>query len=84
MPTEPNSPLDPKPMTLDQLLAEMLRENERLRRQVTDTQVERDQFKKLYLCEAARNDPELTANDIATAVPARPVIDEIIRRLEQP
>lgn len=84
MPSEPNSPLDPKPMSPDQFLAEMLRENERLRRQLADAQVERDQFKKLYICEAARNDPELTADDIATAIPARPVIDEIIRRLEQP
>ena len=43
----------------------MFRENERLRRQLADAYHERDQFKKLYLGEAAQNDPKLTAEDIA-------------------
>jgi hypothetical protein len=78
------SPPNPAPLTPDQLLAETLRENERLRRHLADTRHERDEFKQLYLSEAARNDPKLTAEDIAAAVPARPVIDDLIRRLEQP
>lgn len=76
-------PPDPTPLTPDQLLAEALRENERLRRQLADAYHERDEFKQLYLGEAARNDPKLTAEDIASAVPARPVIEQLIRRLEQ-
>jgi hypothetical protein len=83
MPSEPNSPLDPKPMALDQLLAEMLRENERLRRQVADANHDRDTFKRLFYLEAAKNDPEFTAEDIAEAVPARPFIDQLISRLEK-
>jgi len=80
-----NTPFpDPTPITPDQLLAEMFRENERLRRQLADAYHERDQFKKLYLGEAAQNDPKLTAEDIANAVPARPIIEEVIRRLEKP
>lgn len=74
---------EPKPMTPDQLLAEMFRENERLRRQVEDAQRERDQYKKLYLGELARNAEELTPEDIANAVPARPLFEQAIKRLEQ-
>lgn len=80
-----NTPIpDPTPKTPEQLLAEMLRENERLRRQLADAYHERDQFKKLYLGEASRTDPKLTAEDIANAIPARPYIEDLIRRLEQP
>ena len=75
---------EPKPMTPDQVMAELLRENESLRRQLADMQRERDQFKQYYLWEMARNAPELTAEDLANAVPAIPLIDEAIRRLEQP
>lgn len=83
MPSEPNSPLDPKPMSPDQLLAEMFRENERLRRQVADAQHERDTYKKYFLEELARNAPELTPEVIANAVPARPMIEQLIARLEK-
>lgn len=83
MANESNFPLDQPPKTLDQLLAEMLRENERLRRQVEDARHERDEFKKLYLWELARNAEELTPEDIAQAVPARPLIEEAIKRLEK-
>ncbi len=82
MANESNFPLDQTPKTLDQLLAEMLRENERLRRQVADAQHERDVFKQYYLQELARNAPELTAEDIASAVPARPLIERAIQRLK--
>jgi hypothetical protein len=84
MATDPNSPLNPTPKTLDQLLAESLRENERLRRQVEDAHHERDMFKKYYLDELARNAPELTPEIIANAIPARPMIEQLIRRLENP
>ena len=76
-------PLDPTPRSADQVIAELLRETEKLRRQVADAQGERDQFKTLYLAEAAGNDPKLMAEDIATAVPARPVFEELMRRLER-
>ena len=76
-------PLDPTPRSADQVIAELLRETEKLRRQVADAQGERDQFKTLYLAEAVGNDPKLTAEDIATAVPARPVFEELMRRLER-
>ena len=77
-------PAEPTPRTHDQILAELYRDNERLRRQVTDAQFERDRFKRLYLDEAAQNDPKLTADDIAGAVPAGPIIEELLRRLERP
>jgi hypothetical protein len=74
---------DPTPMTLDQLLAEYQRENERLRRQVEDARHERDQIKKLYLQELARHVDPLTPEDLAGATPARPFIDELIAQLEK-
>ncbi len=83
MPTEPNPPPDPMLKRLDQLLAESLRETERLRRQVADVQQERDQYKKYYLEELAKNAPELTPEDLANAVPARPLIEQAIKRLEK-
>jgi hypothetical protein len=83
MTTEPGSPFNPKPMTPDQLLAAMLRENERLRRQLADAQHERDEYKQLYLSELALHDEELTPEDIAHTVPALPLIEEAIKRLEQ-
>lgn len=80
-----NTPFpEPKPMTHEQVIGELLRENERLRRQVEDAQRERDQYKQFYLWELAENDEELTPEDIANAVPARPLIEEAIKRLEQP
>ena len=79
-----NSFPDPTPMTPDQVMAELLRENERLRRQVEDARHERDQFKKLYLGELARHAIEPTPEEIANAVPARPIIEQLMRRLEQP
>ena len=75
---------EPKPMTPDQVMAELLRENERLRRQLEDMQRERDLFKGLYNSEARKNDPELTAEDLANAVPAIPLLDAAIKHLEQP
>lgn len=78
-----NPPPNPTPMTPDKLLAEMLRENERLRRQVADAQHERDEYKQLYLGELALHDEELTPEDIAHAVPAMPLIEQAIKRLEQ-
>ena len=74
---------EPVRKTHDQLLAEMLRENERLRRQVADAQHERDEFKKLYLGELALHDVELTPEEIAQAVPAGPLFVQAIKRLEQ-
>ncbi len=84
MPADPKFPLDPKPMTPEQVMAELLRENERLRRQLADMQHERDQFKKLYLWELAEHAEELTPEDIANAVPAIPLLEAAIKRLEQP
>ena len=80
MPIDPKSPeeIPPAPSN-EQLIADLVRENERLRRQVLDAQAERDQYKKLYLDEAAENDPELTAEDIATAIPARPFIEKLLQ-----
>ena len=83
MPVDPKFPLDPSPRSSEQIMAELLRETERLRRQVTDAQEERDQFKQFYLEELARNAEDLTPQDIANAVPARPLIDAAIKRLEQ-
>ena len=83
MPADPNAPLNPTPMTTDQFLAELFRENERLRRQVEDARHERDQFKKLLLSELSRNATELTEEDIASAVPAGPFFDRLIQRLEK-
>jgi hypothetical protein len=82
--SEGNHFIEPKPMTPDQVMAELFRENERLRRQVEDIQRERDFFKQLYNSEAAKNDPELTAEDIASAIPARPYLEQLIATLEQP
>ncbi len=84
MPANPNIPSEQSPKTPDQLLAELFRENERLRRQLGDAYHERDEFKKLYLEELARNAPQLTEDELAHAVAARPVIEQLIRRLEKP
>ena len=84
MPDNLQLPPDRPPMTVDQVLAELLRENERLRRQLADMQHERDQYKQFYLDELARNAVELTPEDIANSVPARPLIEAALKRLEQP
>ena len=83
MPPEDTAPLNPAPKTPGQLLAEMFRENERLQRQVEDARHERDQYKKLYLSALSHGVTELTPEDLATAVPARPIIEAHIRRLEK-
>jgi hypothetical protein len=83
MSADPNGPVKPTPMTTDQFLAEMLRENERLRRQLEDAQHERDQIKKLYLETLSRHAEPLTPEDLAGAIPARPVIEQLIQRLEK-
>lgn len=84
MPADPKFPLDPRPMTSEQVMAELLRENERLRRQVADAQAERDQYKQFYLWELAEHAEEITPEDIANAVPAIPLLEAAIKRLEQP
>lgn len=84
MPADKPLPLDKPPMTHEQLIAELVRENERLRRQVADAQRERDQYKEFYLAELAVNDEEPTPEEIANAVPARPFIEQLIKRLETP
>jgi hypothetical protein len=83
MSSDPNAPRAPAPMTLDQLLTEFQRENERLRRQVEDARHERDQIKKLYLEVLARHAEPLTPEILAGATPARPFIDQLIDRLEK-
>lgn len=83
MPAEGIPLPDPTPKPLNQLVAELFRENERLSRQVDDARHERDQYKKLYLQEAARHAVEPTPEEIAAAVPARPIIEAHIRRLEK-
>ena len=83
MPADPNAPLNPTPMTTDQFLAELFRENERLRRPVEDARHERNQFKSLLMSELSRNATELTAADIAGAAPAGPFFDRLIQRLEK-
>lgn len=75
---------DPVPKRSDEVMGDLLRENERLRRQVSETARERDEFKSLYMWELARNADELTAEDLATAVPAMPMLEAAIKRLEQP
>ena len=82
MPADKPLPLDKPPMTHEQLIAELVRENERLRRQVADAQRERDQYKEFYLAELALNTVEPTPEEIANAVPARPFIEQLIKRLE--
>lgn len=82
MPADENPLPNATPKTPGQLIAELFRENERLSRQVDDARYERDQYKKLYLGALARTLPELTAEDIANAVPAEPIIEAHIRRLE--
>jgi hypothetical protein len=84
MANEHNFPADKPPKTLDQLLAEMFVENERLRRQLSDAHRERDEYKNLYLGELARTADQLTAEDIANSVPARPFMEKLIRELENP
>jgi hypothetical protein len=83
MSADPNVPSNPAPMSPDELLAELVRENERLRRQVEDARHERDHFKALYLGELARNPPPLSADDLASAIPARAFIDQLVNRLER-
>lgn len=84
MPADTNAPLpNTTPKTLDQLLAELFRENARLERQVEDARHERDQFKMLYLHEIARHAVEPTPEEIAAAVPAEPFFEDLIRRLEK-
>ena len=83
MPADPNAPINPTPMTTDQFLAELLRENERLRRPVEDARHERDPFKSLLMSQLSRNATELTEEDIAGAVPAGPFFDRLIQRLEK-
>jgi hypothetical protein len=75
---------EPKPKTPDEVMAELLRDIESLRHQLEDTQRERDLYKRLYNSEAGKNDPELTAEDIANAVPAIPLLDAAIKHLDQP
>ncbi len=82
MPADENPLPNATPKTPGQLIAELFRENERLSRQVEDARHERDQYKKWFLNELARNLPELTAEDIANAVPAEPIFEAHIRRLE--
>ena len=84
MTVNPKVSPDPIPMTQDQILEEVLRENERLRRQLADSNRERDRFEQLYLDEASVNDPKLTAEDFANAVPAGPIIASILQRLAHP
>lgn len=83
MPADPTPLPDPAPKTHDQLIADLFRENERLQRQVEDARHERDQYKKMFLGELSRTATNLTAEDIAAAVPAEPFIAELIRRLEK-
>jgi hypothetical protein len=71
-------------MTHEQLIAELVRENERLRRQVADAQRERDQYKEFYLGELARHAEDLTPEELENAAPAIPLLDAAIKRLEQP
>jgi hypothetical protein len=68
--------------TRDRVLAELYRENVRLRRKLADLQSERDWYRRLYNLEAAKNDPELAAEDIANAVPAIPLLNAMTKRLE--
>jgi predicted Zn-dependent peptidase len=84
MANEKAFPYEQPPKTLDQMLADMLVENERLHRQLQDAYHERDQYKMLYLDEFARTADQLTPQDIANSVPARPLIEQIIRELESP
>ncbi len=83
MPADSNPLPNTTPKTPGQLIAELVREVERLSRQVEDARHERDQYKKLYLGEVARNAVEPTPEEIAAAVPARPVFEALIRRLEK-
>lgn len=74
---------EPAPKRPDEVMADMMRENERLRRQVEDARHERDEFKKLYLWEMSRNAEEFTEEDIANAVPAMPILEAAMKRLEK-
>ena len=57
-------------------------EAEQLRQQVAELAAERDQYKKLYLVELARNVPDLTQADLDAAVPTGPWFNEFLKRLE--
>lgn len=83
MPNEPKLPHEIPPMTPDQVMVELLRENEKLRRQLQDMQEERDQYKQWYLWEMAEHAVEPTAEELANAVPAIPLIEAAIKRLER-
>jgi hypothetical protein len=74
MADESKIPFEQPPKSLDQLLAQMYRENERLRRQLGDAYHERNEHKKMYLIELARTAVPLTAEDIANSIPARPLL----------
>lgn len=75
---------DPKPKLPDEVLGDLLRENERLRHQVLEANRQRDEYKQFYLWELARNAEDLTPDDIANAVPAVPLLEAAIARLEKP
>jgi hypothetical protein len=57
-------------------------EANQLRQEVTKLAAERDQFKKLYLVELARNSPDLTQADLEAAIPTGPWFNEFLSRLE--
>ncbi len=57
-------------------------EAEQLRQQVAALAAERDQFRKLYLGELARNVPEVSQADLDAALPTGPWFDEFLHRLE--
>src|SRR6476660_4453949 len=56
-------------------------EADQLRQEVAKLAAERDQFKKLYLVELARNSPDLTQADLDAAIPTGPWFDEFLTRL---
>ncbi len=78
-----NLPSAEDQQTADELMAELFRENDRLRRQLADACQERDMYKKMYNGEVARNAILITKEDMANSIPARPFIGKLIKELEQ-
>ena len=56
-------------------------ENERLRQQVAALTVERDAINRAFLGQLAKTDPGFTEEDMASAIPSGPWLEEFLNRM---
>lgn len=68
---------------IQEKLAAAEAEAERLRQQVDALTIERDELKKLYLGELARQATEPSQSELAAAIPHGPWFDEFLARLQR-